>query len=117
MKIYTESDIQKCLEVSSTLEEFKKNLESINDFNVDGLDVWENEVITISFPGDKSNEAKELAPILQKMYPENPVIGLINDIDLLIDNAESALSMLDGMKSKITDMTGTKSLRDQILLK
>jgi len=111
MKFYTETNIEDMLEGCKTLDAFKAKLiaDDNNNLESDVLDVMEGEVIVVSFPSDRTEDAIQLTKLLQNTYQNNPVIGVINDIDVMIEQADEALEMLDGMKAKISILKDTPS--------
>ena len=118
MKIYDENTLNDILDSCKSIEELKAKLDDATDtLDVDVLDMQEGEVIIVSFPETRAEISVDVIRAIQSMYPSNPVIGVVDDIELLIENAEDALSMLDKMKDKISSMTNVTSVRDQILLK
>lgn len=108
MKIYTEDYLNKLINESNSIEELKDKLAAAaGTVDLDCLDMQEGEVLVISFPAENAEAVQQLAPFIQQAYPNNPAIAVVNDIDLLIENADEALEMLNGMKAKIEILKGT----------
>lgn len=110
MKIFTEDALNKMLEDCTDLEAFKSKLaETDSDVVVDSLDLHEGEVVIISFPPDAMDQAtiQYLGQLIQTQYPDNPVIGLVNDVDVLVEYPEEVLEMLEGMRAKISILKDT----------
>lgn len=101
--VYSKSNIDCMLEGCETLEEFKEKLASDECcVDVDGLDVQEGEVIVVSYPVDFQDNVVELVHLLQAVYDKNPVIGLVNNIDVLLEYPDDAAKMLEGMLNKVS---------------
>ena len=117
MKLYTEDQINKLLEESNTIVQFKDALAKLPEDSsciLDTVKVEEDDSITITFPHEfiENDGAKALGhavKTIQDTYPNNPVIAIVNDFDLLIQQADEALEMLDGMKAKISIMRDTQA--------
>lgn len=108
MKIYTEDYLNKLINESNSIEELKDKLaEAAGTVDLACLDMQEGEVLVISFPAENAEAVQQLAPFIQQAYPNNPVIAVVDDIDLLIENADEALEMLNDMKAKIEILKGT----------
>ena len=111
MKIYSEDCINQAILSCSSLEELKTKLDSLDENDcmvLDSFDVAEDDVVAFMFPEKVPAESVQgLVAYLQNTYPDNPIIGVLSDMDVLVQNAEDALEMLEGMKTKITIMRGT----------
>ena len=111
MKIYSEDCINKAILSCNTLEELKSKLDALDEKDcivLDSFDVAEDDVVAFMFPETVPAESVQgLVKYMQATFPENPIIGVLSDMDVLVQNAEDALKMLDGMKAKITIMRGT----------
>lgn len=108
MRFYSESDIEKLLDRCESLDQFKVKLtQSEGVIEADVLDVAEGEIIIVSFPPDRGEDATKLTKFIQSTYPENPTIGVVDDIDVMIQYPDEALQMLDGMKAKISILKDT----------
>lgn len=122
MKFYTEDQINKVLEDSNTLVHFKDGLSKIPEDEcgiIDTVKVEEDDTITIMFPESFLNyfadDLHSWVQNIQNTYPNNPVLAILSDIDVLIQNADDALAMLDGMKAKIQIVKDTPAEKKIIL--
>lgn len=122
MKFYTEDQINKVLEDSNTLVHFKDGLSKIPEDEcgiIDTVKVEEDDTITIMYPESfLNNFADDLRlwiQYIQDTYPNNPVLAILSDIDVLIQSADDAIAMLDGMKAKIQIVKDTPAEKKIIL--
>jgi hypothetical protein len=115
-ELYSKDVISKLIEEAQDLNEFKAKLDEVPEEDailIEPLDIEEGEAIIVSFPPERMEPVPALSNFLQTNYPNNPVIGIVNDIDLLIENADEALALLDNMKAKISilkDTDGSKKI-------
>ena len=116
VKFYTEKDIQNLIQNSESLDDFKSTLNQLDEraLEVDTLDVVEGEVLVVSFPEEYSEAVVKLSKLVQSTYPDNAVVAIVNSIDVMIEYPEDAIKMLDGMKNKISSMTGITDIRIDI---
>lgn len=117
MNFYSDTDIKNLIKSSESLDDFTNKLTQLDEraLDVDTLDVVEGEVIVISFPEEYSEAAVKLSRLVQSTYPNNPVVAIVNNIDVMIEYPEDAIKMLDGMKDKISSMTGVSDIKNKIL--
>lgn len=117
VKFYTEKDIQSLIQNSESLDDFTHALNQLDEraLDVDTLDVVEGEVLVVSFSEEYSEAAVKLSKLVQSTYPNNAVVAIVNSIDVMIEYPEDAIKMLDGMKNKISSMTGITDIRNKIL--
>lgn len=104
MKFYSESKLTEYLEDCKSIAEFKEKLDHSDDadtLTIDDIDAVEGDVIVVSFPPEYNESTVEFTKLLQSQYPNNAVVAIVNDIDVLIEYADDAIKMLDGMKTKI----------------
>lgn len=113
-KLYSDKLIQDLLDDSVTITEFKSKLSKLTEDDyavVDTVKVEEDDTITIMFPEsyllDSGDEIRMMVQKLQSTYPNNPVIAIVDSMDMLIQNADDALEMLDGMRNKISILRDT----------
>ena len=109
-ELYSKDVINKLLSESKDLDEFKAKLDEVPEEDavlIEPLDIVEGEAVVISFPPERMEPIPALSNFMQKNYPNNPVIGIVNDIDLLVSNADEALELLDNMKAKISILKDT----------
>lgn len=100
---------------------YPEDIEIINEgeFNPDDYipDVFnpkERDVVIFKFPADTPPETAQLLHnYLQAKFPDNKVIGLTNNVDFLIENADEAVKMLEEMIEKVK----SASIRNKILQK
>ena len=111
MRFYSEEVINKLIDECVSSWEVRDKLAKLSDEEclvVDSFDVAEDECIALMFPDSLPKEdVGIIANYLQEQYPNNPVIGILSDMDVLIQNADEALAMLDGMKNKISILKDT----------
>lgn len=108
-KIYSERLIKDLIDDSVTITELKSKLAKLteDDFAVvDTVKVEEDDSITIMFPEsflyDVGAEGlQQIVQNLQTTYPNNPVVAIMNNMDVLIQEADQAIEMLEGMIAKI----------------
>jgi hypothetical protein len=68
-----------------------------------------------SFLNNDPDSLRAWVQSIQDTFPDNPVIAMMNDIDVLIQNADDAIAMLDGMKAKIQIVKDTPADKKIIL--
>lgn len=68
----------------------------------------EGDVILFKFPEGLADDAVYIKDVLQAEFPDHKVIGLTNDIDLFIQNADEAVDMLEKMIAHIKVTAGTQ---------
>lgn len=114
MKLYTEDQINKLLEESNTIVQFKDAFAKLPEESlciIDTVKIEEDDTITIMVPESFLNTYEDDVHLwiqnIQNKYPNNPVLAILSDIDVLIQNSDEALEMLDGMKAKISIMRDT----------
>lgn len=111
MRFYSEEVVNRAIDECVSAWEVREKLSKIADEDcvvVDTFDVAEDECITLIFPDSLPREdVGALANYLQEQYPNNPVIGILSDMDILIQNADEAIEMLEGMKNKISILKDT----------
>lgn len=108
MKLYTEDIIKKIIADSSSLDDFMNQLdETETNFELEALDIEKGQAAILMFPIEYGEVVAELAPLLQKIYPDNPVVALVDDVDILIQNPDQAISLLDSIKAKISILKDT----------
>ena len=105
MQVISKDEILKLVDSADSLESLKSAVESLDKSEVETMDLYEGDVVVIMF--DEIDGVPELVQRLQEMYPDNPVIAIHKNIDLLIEQADEALEMLDGMKAKISILHDT----------
>ena len=105
MQVIGKDEILKLIDNAESLENLKDTVESLDKSEVETMDLYEGDVVVIMF--DEIDGVPELVQRLQDMYPDNPVIAIHKNIDLLIEQADEALEMLDGMKAKISILHDT----------
>lgn len=122
MRLYTEDQINKILEDSNTLVHFKDGLSKIPETDcgiIDTVKVEEDDTITIMYPesflNNFADDLRSWVQCVQDTYPDNPVLAILSDIDVLIQNADDAIAMLDGMKAKIQIVKDTPSEKKIVL--
>ena len=111
-KFYSDQVIRDLMDDSVTMTEFKSKLSKLTEEDsviVDTLKVEEDDTITLMFPESYISDIGDMVKNLQDTYPNNPVIAVINDMDMLVQNADDALEMLEGMKAKISILKDTPS--------
>lgn len=111
-KFYSDQVIRDLMDDSVTMTEFKSKLSKLTEEDsiiVDTLKVEEDDTITLMFPESYISDVGIMVKNLQDTYPNNPVIAVINDMDMLVQNADDALEMLEGMKTKISILKDTPS--------
>ena len=120
MKIYSEDCINQAILSCRNLEELKTMLDSFDENDcmvLDSFDVAEDDVVAFMFPEKVPAESVQgLVNYMQTMFPENPIIGVLSDMDVLVQNADDALKMLDVMKAKITVMRGTGATTEKKII-
>lgn len=116
MELYTKEQISSLIETAESLDSLKTTVESTPSMEFEQVSVYPTESIFITYPNELTLDVVQVVQYIQSIYPENPVIGLVDDIELLIENPEDSLEMLNKMKDKITSMTGAQAARDKIIL-
>lgn len=110
-RLYSDEVITKLLDDCISTWEVKDKLAKLSDEEclvVDSFDVADDECIALMFPDSLPKEdVSMVANYLQEQYPNNPVIGILSNMDILIQNADETLEMLDGMKNKISILKDT----------
>lgn len=110
MKLYTEDAVKVALEGRDDAEDIIAKLaEGKQVCDLEPLPVDEGQALIFMFPVEYGSMIAEIAPVIQKIYPDNPVIAVVNDIDILVENADDALDLLDNMKAKISILKDTGS--------
>lgn len=87
-------------------------LDQLIDFEIELKEKTENSVAVIKFPVEAGESSRLIMSIVENKFGI-PAIGLVNDFNLLIENADEAVKMLEGMIQKIK----SASIRKQILEK
>lgn len=85
-------------------------LDQLIDFEIELKEKTENSVAVIKFPVEAGESSRLIMSIVENKFGI-PAIGLVNDFNLLIENAGEAVKMLEGMIQKIK----SDSIRKQIL--
>lgn len=83
----------------------------IKDFqaSVSTLAVKEGDVVIFKFDPDIDAETLQACDnVLKEMFPENQVLGLTSDMEVLIQAHEKAIDMLEKMIAKIKLLHGTQ---------
>lgn len=105
MRWYSEDVVNKILDECVSSWEVRNKLENLKDeecVTVDSFQVEEDDCIAFMFP--ETMEAEDVRAIdsyLKDHFSNNHVFGMISNVDVLIQNAEEAIAMLDGIKAKI----------------
>lgn len=107
MEILTKAELDYLREDAKSVEELFSKIEATEHSEVENMDLYEGDVVVMQFPTGAYDGVPEIVQKLQDMYPDNPVIAIVKDIDILVQNPDEALEMLDGMKAKIQIMKGT----------
>lgn len=108
MKFYTEDTIKTIIADSSSLDDFMNQLDKTEtNFELEVLDIEKGQAAILMFPIEYGEMVAELAPLLQKIYPDNPVVALVDDVDILIQNPDQAISLLDSIKARISILKDT----------
>lgn len=109
MNFYSKTSIDSILEKCQSIDQFKEMLDQCQEtYDVECVDIRDNEVIVVSYPVEYAEPAVKLTKLIQSKYDNNPVVGIVDDIDILIQYPDEALQMLEGMKNKIMPMVEPK---------
>lgn len=108
-KFYSDRVIRDMIDDSVTITELKSKMEKLTDDDfavVDTVKVEEDDSITVMFPESFLHDVgadglQQIVQNLQTTYPNNPVVAIMNNIDVLIQEADQAIEMLEGMIAKI----------------
>ena len=77
------------------------NIEDISDY-ISTLHVNPNDVVLYKFdPYIFPEDLKAIDDAVNSAFPDNQVIGLVKDIDVLVQSPEEAIDMLEKMLAKI----------------
>lgn len=87
-------------------------LDQLIDFEVELKEKTENSVAVIKFPVEAGESSRLVMSVVENKFGI-PAIGIVNDFNLLVENADEAVKMLEGMIQKIK----SASIRKQILEK
>lgn len=94
-------------------EEIKKLIESNCDFKLD--DLKDDSVIRIMFdPTDDVSNLQEVLTYVEMIY-NRKCICLCNKLDVLVENADEAINMLNGMIAKIKVRSAVKDTSGIVL--
>ena len=123
MKFYSEDFINKLLADVAGLNDLKHKLDETPETDclaVDSFSPAEDECIVLMFPDPEISSCdiegiQKVMQYLQQHYPDNPTIGILSDIDILVQNADEAIEMLDGMKAKIQILKDTPANKQIII--
>ena len=85
-------------------------LDQLIDFEVELKEKTENSVAVIKFPVEAGESSRLALSVVENKFGI-PAIGIVNDFNLLVENADEAVKMLEGMIQKIK----SASIRKQIL--
>ena len=113
-RLYSEEVINKLLNECVSTWEVKDRLEKLSDDECATLDTFElseGDTIAIMFP-DKDGYAEGVSSVIQYLdaiYKKKKKIGILSDMDILVQQADDALKMLDEMKAKISILRDTPS--------
>lgn len=119
-RLYSEEVINKLLNECVSTWEVKDKLEKLSDDECATLDTFElseGDTIAIMFP-DKDGYAEGVSSVIQYLdaiYPDVPKIGILSDMDVLIQQADQAIDMLDKMKAKISIVKDTPAEKKIII--
>lgn len=87
-------------------------LDQLVDFEIELKEKTENSVAVIKFPVEAGESSRLVMSVVENKLGI-PAIGIVNDFNLLVENADEAVKMLEGMIQKIK----SASIRKQILEK
>ena len=99
-------------DVTKAWEELKSIVEEKISFKID--EVPENSVIRILFPPEVATDFESLSSLntlkdaVEAVY-RKPCICYCNSMDLMVDNADDAIKMLNGMIAKIKTRAAVKN--------
>ena len=116
-RLYSEEVINKLLDECVSTWEVKDKLEKLSDDECATFELSEGDTIAIMFP-DKDGYAEGVSSVIQYLdaiYPDVPKIGILSDMDILVQQADDALKMLDGMKAKISIVKDTPAEKKIII--
>ena len=119
-RLYSDEVITKLLDDCVSTWEVKDKLEKLSDdecITLDTFEISEGDTIAFVFP-DKDGYAEGVARLIQyldSVYPNVPKIGILSDIDVLIQQADQAIDMLDKMKAKISIVKDTPAEKKIII--
>jgi len=66
------------------------------------MTVKENDVIVFKFASDfKAEEANNVLETLQEAFPNNQILGMVDDVELLVNSPAEAIDMFEKMIAKI----------------
>ena len=120
MRYYSEDAVAKIVQECVSAWEVKDKLAELKDEDcmvLDTFSVAEDEVVTLMFPESVPVEdVQGVVNYLREVFPENVVIGILSNMDVLVQNSDDALEMLDGMKAKINIMRGTGATEEKKIL-
>lgn len=120
MRYYSEDVVAKILQECVSAWEVKDRLAELKDEDCMALDTFsvaEDEVVTLMFPESVPAEnVQNVVNYLREVFPDNPIIGILSDMDVLVQNSDDALAMLDGMKAKINIMRGTGATEEKKII-
>ena len=79
------------------------------DFKATVEDVKEGQVILFKYPADVSSafDVQSTLNLLKAEFPNNKVLGIANDVELLIQDADNAVNMLNQMIAHIKLASGS----------
>lgn len=84
--------------------------ELLERVEVDRSVVKDNSVIIFKFPSDFSyEEMEQVKTYLQAQFSTCTVIGIVNDMEVLVESPEDAIKLLERMIAHIKVSTGTSS--------
>ena len=119
-RLYSDEIINKLLDDCVSTWEVRDKLEKLSDdecITLDTFEISEGDTIAFVFP-DKDGYAEGVARLIQyldSIYPDVPKIGILSDIDVLIQQADQAIDMLDKMKAKISIVKDTPAEKKIII--
>lgn len=89
------------------LQPFRELLKE--DIEMLATKIQDGEVILFKYPDDTYPEdARLMSDILKAEFPNNKVLGITKDVDLLVENADEAVAMLERMIAHIKVTAGTQ---------
>ena len=99
-KVYSERVINDLIDDSVTITELKSKLAKLteDDFAVvDTVKVEDDDSITVMFPESFLHDVgaeglQQIVQNLQTTYPNNPVVAIMNNMDVLIQEADQAIN-------------------------
>lgn len=122
-KMYSDRVIRDIIDDSVTITELKSKLDKLTEDDsviIDTVKVEEDDTITVMFPESillniGAEGLQHIVQNLQITYPNNPVIAIMNDMDVLIQEADQAIEMLEGMIAKIKIVKDTPAEKKIII--